>query len=77
MCNKCVTNPGIKNLLYLIERVEFSIEVQFNKLKYKNNTLFIYKIINLVYQENTPTLTSIFYLSNFGLNSPLHRDFQS
>jgi len=36
-----------------------------------------HKIINLIYQENTPTLTSIFYLSNFGLNSPLHRDFQS
>jgi len=39
VCKKCVTNPGIKNLLYLIERVEFSIEVQFNKLTYQNKTL--------------------------------------
>ena len=56
---------------------EFSIEVQFNKLRQKNNTLFIYEKINLTYEENTSILTSIFYVRNFGLNFTLHRDFQS
>ena len=46
-------------------------------LDIKNNTLFIYKKINHIYEENKPTLTLKFYLRNFGLNFPLHRDFQS
>ena len=33
--------------------------------------------IFIIYEENKPTLTSILYLRNFGLNFPLHRDFQS